>query len=690
MGNLMTSMYTGVSGLMVSQVSINTTAHNISNVNTPGFTRQQILTSDFVYNKVAETANSYMQVGLGTDMASIRQVRDVFLDKSYRLEVGRGHFYEAQYETVEEIETLFGELDGVAFKNQLSDMWTAISELAKEPDSTVKRGTVVTTAQSFLQRAEIIKNQLDVYQTNLNKQINEKVDRINEIGDSIKTLNKIIRTQESSGQSANDYRDTRNQLLDELGGLISMTYSEDAYGTVAVSLEGVQFVTEDKVFHLETRRTITDEEQGRADIINGYIKEIKDMVDASGDTITAIADTIKASDAWNGLSKYGKVSITPGGELKYNTYTAIEADGTVNEVLPKQSDLLTVYWTGNGCGEVFRLDGNYNSEANTNIGSLKGLLVSRGAYAANYTDIPLEENYPSLKEFKEAIKEYNRYVDPSVVMSTQAQYDQLMHSIITTINDILCPNTEITKEVISDYLSKTRDTEVSADTIGLDDARVVLADGTSVKASEVRIFDAIKAGCGMDSESTQAEELFSRKNTERYTKGTLTYTENGVEKTMDVLVYNEEYSSDVYSLYTIGETQINEEILNDYNKIPLSNNKYSGLFGSFNQTVCAELIDAWDKDILKLNPNTLTKNNFQDYYSAMTTDIAYRGSTYNNKAESQSDMVESIDNQRQQVAGVSSDDELTNLIRFQHAYNASSRYITVISDMLEHVIERLG
>lgn len=693
MGNLMTSMYTGVSGLMVNQTSIITTAHNIANVDTSGFTRQQILTTDFSYNKIGESANAYMQVGLGTNMASIRQVRDIFLDKSYRLELGRENFYEAQCETVEEIESLFGELDGVAFKNTLSDLWTAVSELAKEPDSTVKRGTLVTTAQTFLKRAEIISNQLDSYQTNLNTQIQTQVNRINEIGDQIKDLNKIIRTQESSGQQANDYRDTRNQLLDELGGLVNMTYSEDAYGIVSVSVEGVQFVTDDKVFHMETQKTITDESQERADNINSYVStiasKIQELKDA-GKTASEISDTIKATDEWNELSKYGNISYSTSGELKYNNYTAIESDGTTNKVLPEQSDLLNVVWTGNGCGDVFRLNGDYTSAANTNIGSLKGLLVSRGSYAANYTDIPIESNYATTKEYNAAVNEYNKYVDASVVMATQAQFDQLVHSIVTSINDILSPNTEVTSDTISSYLTNTTGSTVNASSIDVSASKITLSDGTTVNASDVQIFDTINAGCGMDSDATQGEALFERKNTDRYTKGTMTYTQDGVEKTMDVWVYNEEYASDTYSLYTIGEIEINEDILNDYNKIPLSNNKYSGLSAAFSQTICSALTDAWDQEDLKLDPNTLTKNNFQDYYSAMTTGIAYRGSTYNSKAESQSNMVDSIDNQRQQVAGVSSDDELTNLIKYQHAYNASSRYINVINDMLGHVIEKLG
>lgn len=688
----MTSMYTGVSGLMVNQASLNTTAHNIANATTLGFTRQQILTGDFIYNKIGESATSYMKVGLGTEMAAIRQVRDVFLDKSYRLEVGREGFYEAQYESVEEIESLFGELEGEAFKTTLSDLWTSISELAKEPDSIVNRGVLVTTAKSFLEKAGIISDQLQEYQVNLNEQIQKKTDRINTIGNQIQELNQTIRKYECGGQHANDYRDIRNQLMDELGGLVKYTYTETQEGVVMINVEGVQFVTEDTVYQMETQKTVTPEEQGRTDTINGYVKNISDLMNqmkANGKTDAEIEKAVKESKDWSSISKYGKMTYQ-AGEIKYNDYGVIQKDGTVNEILPKQSDLLTVLWKGNGCGEVFRLDGEYSASAKTDTGSLKGLLVSRGAYEANYTNIPKESDYPNEKDYKEAVKEYNKYVDPSIIMSTQTQFDQLIHGVVKAINDLLCPNTPVSPEKISEYLEKTTENKVDPGKVDLKNATITLADGTVVKAEDAQIFDTIKAGCGMDKEGTQGEALFERKTVERYTKGTLKVNVDGKDTNIDVWVYNPEYPSDNYSLFTIGQVEINEEILNDYNKIPLSYNKYSGKYGSFNQELCGDLIDVWDVEALKINPNTLTTNNFQDYYSSMTTEIAYRGKTYSSIAKNQSDMVKNIDNNRQQVAGVSTDEELTNMIKYQHAYNASSRYINAINEMLGHVIEKLG
>ena len=82
-------------------------------------------------------------------------------------------------------------------------------------------------------------------------------------------------------------------------------------------------------------------------------------------------------------------------------------------------------------------------------------------------------------------------------------------------------------------------------------------------------------------------------------------------------------------------------------------------------------------------------NTFKDYYTNFTGELATKGDELNTISQNQAIMAQNIDDQRQAIMGVSSDEELTNLIKFQHAYNASSRYITVIDQMLEHLLTRL-
>ena len=216
---LMNALYVGVSGLTTSQNALNATAHNLTNAETPGYVRQQTLMTDFGYSNAGRNNISSFQIGLGTDTQVVRQVRDMFLDQSYRRESGRQGFYAAQFEAADEMQEVMGELEGVQFQNSIKEFWVTLQELAKEPDSIVNRATLIQDAVTFVQHAETIFEQIQTYQVDLNSQIQSKTDRINEIGDRIHELNNKISFYEcNKREHANDLRDERNQLLDEVWG----------------------------------------------------------------------------------------------------------------------------------------------------------------------------------------------------------------------------------------------------------------------------------------------------------------------------------------------------------------------------------------------------------------------------------------------------------------------------------------
>lgn len=182
----------------------------------------------------------------------------------------------------------------------------------------------------------------------------------------------------------------------------------------------------------------------------------------------------------------------------------------------------------------------------------------------------------------------------------------------------------------------------------------------------------------MDESEEPGTELFSRKSVKRYEKVMV----DGEE----LWIYNEEDAGDNYSLYTLGEIEINQEVLEDKSKLPFSQNKGTG---DFDIKTAELLIEAWGSKFSTLSPNTLTRYSFAEYYTAFVGEMANRGDTLDTIAGNQEAMVQDIDNKRLSISGVSSDEELTNLIKFQHAYNAAARYINVVDEMLEHIVTRL-
>ena len=317
MAGTMSGLSVGVSGLQKSQTALNTTAHNLSNVNTSGYTRQQVLFGDSSYNNLNVTSVGTNQVGIGVDITQIRREREDFLDKTYRRQTGRQAFYETQYEAIYEIQNDLGELFGENYGNVLNELWTSLQELKKAPDDSVYRASVVENAVNFTQRSKAVYDQLKAYQENLNTKIQTTVDRINTLANTIYDMNKKISQVESTGvENANDYRDTRDSALDELSTLIKIEYEETTNGVVNVFAEGVPLVYSDFCLGMSTEYI-----EGTA-----LLKPVWDFLDDK-EVFNLDAD-IKSSDE-SDCGKLKSMLLARGdGALTYKDLDEDQANGT--------------------------------------------------------------------------------------------------------------------------------------------------------------------------------------------------------------------------------------------------------------------------------------------------------------------------------------------------------------------------
>ena len=572
---LMGSLYIGASGLQTSQNALNTTAHNFSNIDTVGYTRQQVQQSDRSYITLAVDmkAVSNEQTGLGVIYSRVKQVRDYFLDKTYRKESGRSMFYEVSTQVLEEAESLLGELNGEAFQTSLTDLWTSVQELAKDPSSSVTQGLLVQRASEFIERAEAVYDGLASYQDNLNLQIKQQVEKINKYGNQLLTLNDQIRAIESGGvEAANDLRDARNQILDELSELANISYKEEVNGNVSVQIEGVDFVKGCMCYEIGMK----------LDETTGFYTPF-----------------------WPQNAEFVTL---PTGEKEYN----IEGS------------------------EVFDFSIEISTDYNTDIGGLKAMLLARGDHRANYTDIT-EEGYDDISQ--------------SILMNLQAEFDQLIHNVTTSINDVL------------------------ATAAGQTTGDLELADGTILKGATY--CESVPDGY-MKNEDGSPIQMFNKVTTSSYEKVT------GADG-KEYWVYKEENPELTDSLYSLNNLQVDPDLMQRPAKLSFMKNDKE-----VDYDTAEALKAAFTEEIYTLNPNVKKRTTFVDYYSDMVAQVANSGDVFNSIYVNQQDSVESIYSAREQVAGVSSDEELSNMIKFQNAYNASSRYINVISEMLEHVINTLG
>ena len=177
--------------------------------------------------------------------------------------------------------------------------------------------------------------------------------------------------------------------------------------------------------------------------------------------------------------------------------------------------------------------------------------------------------------------------------------------------------------------------------------------------ADTKILDEANASVGSDGE-LPPHELFSRIGCDRYTKVSLADGST-------VYVYNEEDPSDESTCYTIEDTVINPDIIEEKSLIP-----YKKQTGEIDYTLGANLERIWDQENYLLNPTDTTPCTFTDFYIKWIGEVGTVGSVYSTTSDSLQGTADTIDNNRQMVVGVSSDEELTNMIRYQSAYNARS------------------
>lgn len=566
MANGFGSLYVGASGLQNAQNAINTTANNLANVDTKGYVRQQVRYADKNYTilKDSRVNVNMQQSGLGVSIGDVVHARDIFLDKTYRQETGRMSFYSARYETATYVEDLMQELNGQQFKQSVSDLWQAFQEVSTKPADSTNQNLVLQKADLLVSRTQKLYSNLQNYQSNINDQIKDDVDRVNTIGNRIYELNLQIQRVEAGGtETAMTLRDERDSLLDELGNYGRIEVTEDATGFTYVDMEGVRFVDENRCYNMG----------------------------------------LKAAD----------------GTGFYTPYWPQQSDVEKGQYVP-----------------VFRLSGEISSEMNTDIGSIKSKLLVRGDAYGRREDMASEKSYGN--------------IEGCTLMEVQAELDVLFSNIVRSMNDIYCPNTETTSAFTS-------------------------TDGVTYPAG-TKILDEENCARGVDGE-IPPRELFTRIGIDRYTKVT---GKDG--KTY--YVYNEEDPDVSSTRYAIGTITVNSDLKRQITLMPAYKKD-----GSVDYEMGAKLAAAWEVKDMKLNPYDQKPCTFEEYYDKMVDQLGIEGNTYKSVTETLSGAVSSVDSKRQQVSGVSSDEELSNMIKFQSAYNAASRFMNVISEMTETIVTGL-
>lgn len=600
----------GTSGLHTYQAAINTTAHNITNARTKGYSRQ-------VVNRVAKDPISigerYGMVGTGVIANKISQIRDEYYDVKFRTANTVGGRYETRGYYLKEVQNYLNEIKDGGFNKNITDFFADLSEVEKDPTSLSARAKLVNQGYSLTEFFNNTAENLKKSQDEINFNIKNTVDKINNYGDQIATLTKQINVIEVNGGFANDLRDQRNNVVDELSKLANISVREESIGrTTEEKLSGVSSYT----VKINGRYLVNNYTSNRIEILpREYKSNIND--------VEGLYDL-----AWSDGQNFDIYNTRLGGELA----ALIDMrDGNNN------AGLLGVATIQKGDTSITIKNSNINSVETMNYPPEGKVRVGNQEYEYTSFDIKIEKNEDGSDNF---IHTFNLKEGLEVVSDLEEVRagigEQLSFKGIPYYMDKL---NHFVRRFSKEFNKIHRTGEDLNGNSGIDFFNGIdVIEGTNYE----KLDDLVR--------EDDEEVTFSSKDATYYKLTAHNYTVTRK--------FREEPS-----LVAVASTIAN---------------------GVENTDVIKKL------ENLQKDRSLFDAGKPEEFYQSLISDIGVDTKTAILFSENQERIVKTINNQRISIAGVDSDEESIDLVKFKNCYDLSAKVITVMNEIYNKLINEMA
>jgi flagellar hook-associated protein 1 FlgK len=255
----------GRSGLNASKKALEVTGHNLSNVNTEGYSRQRVMQS----TSTPVSTSGFIQ-GTGVKIDGVRRFNDEFIDKRLNNALSNNNFYEARSETLGQVETIFNELDTDGLNQVLNKFFNSFRELANQPENETIRSVVRDTASLAVKDFHRIRGTLDTQALNIDRKIQNSVSDVNQILKHIADLNGKITSIESSQGETGDLRDQRDIAMRNLSENFKIHTYTDEKNRFVVTAQGIGTLVTG--VHVQEIATISKNKEDSSNGMNGSIE----------------------------------------------------------------------------------------------------------------------------------------------------------------------------------------------------------------------------------------------------------------------------------------------------------------------------------------------------------------------------------------------------------------------------------
>lgn len=625
-------------GLLASNAAMNTTSNNIANVQTEGYSRQQVTQQAANALRVFQT---YGCAGAGVETLAIERVRDEFYDGRFWDNNAQLGEYDMKQYYMQQLETYFDD-DGksTGFKTIFDQlMITGMQALLKDPNSATAKSQFVGYAGALTEYFNGMAGNLEKVQKDINQEIKLKVDQINSLAGEIASLNKQINTIELAGTKANELRDRRTLLIDELSKIVDVEVKEtpiiDANNEnretganrYMVKIAGGQMLVDGSDYNgLECVARTSYEKVNQTDIDGLYEVYWADgqkfnLYNASmgGD----LAGLIQMRDGNNGENFTGQVTATG---------TTTTADG-------KTHDTVTVKVT-----KAYLQDLN-----KCNLSDQGGILdlgnqefyYDSWEYTCEY-DANGNATYSYTFTLSDSEKNPRGITNDRVGKKAEIGTDLSYQGIPYYMNQM--------NEWIRTFSQKFNDILTSGYS-GSGDPGVKMFTGNKATSSEQFLLD--DAAKRYDKQEKKNSKVTVKVNDDSYYRLTA--------KNFDILDAMEQDPSLMANRKNASDGVEQNDLLNDLKNLATDKSKMS-----------------------------FRGCNASEFLQCILSDVALNASRANTFYASFKDISNTIDNQRISISGVDEDEEAVNLVKYQNGYNLASKMIQTLTETYDRLILETG
>lgn len=647
MSSTFLGLNTAYTGLQASNAALNTTANNIANVESEGYSRQQVQTQAAMPIRAFTT---YGCVGAGVDTLAIERVRDIFYDEKFWENNSKLGEYEIKDYYMDTIQKYYKDDDRVKGFNKIFDeFYNALEELAKTPGDVTVRQQAIGFANNLCTYFNDMYTNLQKLQTDINHEMKVNTDRINSISQEICALNKQINVIEmNTGVMANELRDQRDLMVDELSKIIDVDVEEidiidtnsplrDTGGTrYVVKICGQTLVDGNSYKTLTCVPRENNENVNQTDVDGLYdiyfagdekwtSQEYRDQGDAlniyGGTTCGKLAGLIQMRDGNNGEQFAGTVAAVDTAAQKVSVEVSADYLTDLNKLnLAQTGGIITI-----GDTRYYYKNWTYNYVEGTN---------GTGKCTFDF-ELDTVKNGGNNVTIFAATQKLSATIGPDIqyqgIPYYLSQMNEWVRMFSTAYNNIM----------------KTGVQDNGADGLGLFTCEN--ADG-----KEYTFFD----------KSSTTTVSYEKTGTPGHT---ITVTDH----------------TDSYYQLTAGNFKIVDAILNDATKLATRTEQHTG---SDHNDIVKSLID------MKTNTKVMSFRgcSADQYLVCMLADVALNAQRAETFKDNYEIMGNTISNQRLSVSGVDNDEEAVNLTKFQQGYNMASKMIQVLTEVYDRLILQTG